>query len=131
MSESAAESVRAMYLACAGDVHVYVTRRVGGDLADDIVAETFRRAIESFDHFDPGAKGLAEAVADHLAITDVESMPPVLPIDTADHPQVDVLVLIGRELANRPARARATILDETSLDTQISSVSEDSRGWSL
>ena len=53
MSEAAVRSVRAMYVAYADDVHAYVARRVGADLADDIVADVFRRAIESHERFDP------------------------------------------------------------------------------
>lgn len=46
-------SAREMYLAHARDLHAYASRRVGRDLADDVVAETFRRAIEHHDRFDP------------------------------------------------------------------------------
>ncbi|MEZ5226621.1 MAG: sigma-70 family RNA polymerase sigma factor [Acidimicrobiales bacterium] len=34
-------------------VHRYVARRLGTEVAGDIVAETFRIALESFDRFDP------------------------------------------------------------------------------
>jgi len=37
----------------ADDVYLYVARRVGPDLASDVVAETFRVAVESYDRFDP------------------------------------------------------------------------------
>jgi RNA polymerase sigma factor (sigma-70 family) len=45
--------VRLWYVANAVDIHAYASRRVGRDLADDVVADTFRHAIESFDAFDP------------------------------------------------------------------------------
>jgi RNA polymerase sigma-70 factor (ECF subfamily) len=45
--------MRSMYVANVGALHAYAARRVGRDLADDVTAETFRRAIESFDRFDP------------------------------------------------------------------------------
>ena len=48
----ATSTVRAWFLAHAGDIHSYAARRVGRDLADDVVADTFRHAIESFDGFD-------------------------------------------------------------------------------
>lgn len=47
-------AVRSWYVANAGDIHAYAARRVGRDLADDVVADTFRHAIESFDAFDSG-----------------------------------------------------------------------------
>lgn len=50
-----AEGVRELYVVHAADLHRYAARRVGADLADDVLAETFRRAIESFDRFDPSA----------------------------------------------------------------------------
>jgi RNA polymerase sigma factor (sigma-70 family) len=46
-------TVRALYDDHARDIHAYAARRVGSDLADDIVADTFRHAIESFESFDP------------------------------------------------------------------------------
>ena len=45
-------AVRSWYVANAADIHAYASRRVGHDLADDVVADTFRHAIESFDGFD-------------------------------------------------------------------------------
>jgi RNA polymerase sigma factor (sigma-70 family) len=63
------EAVRLMYVAHAGDIHVYAARRVGTDLADDIVADTFRHAIESFESFDSnrgGARGWLFGIATNL-----------------------------------------------------------------
>jgi RNA polymerase sigma-70 factor, ECF subfamily len=50
--ESASNAVRALFVGHAVDIHRYASRRVGRDLADDVVAETFRQAIESYDAFD-------------------------------------------------------------------------------
>jgi RNA polymerase sigma-70 factor (ECF subfamily) len=48
------ERTRALYVEHASDLHAYASRRVGRDLADDVVAETFRRALEHLGSFDPG-----------------------------------------------------------------------------
>jgi len=48
------EEVRPMYIAHAAAIHAYAARRVGRDLADDIVADTFRQAIESYPSFQAG-----------------------------------------------------------------------------
>ncbi len=45
-------AVRSWYVAHAADIYAYAARRVGRDLADDIVADTFRHALESLDGFD-------------------------------------------------------------------------------
>ncbi len=37
----------------ASDLFQYAARRVGEDVAEDVLAETFRRGIESLDSFDP------------------------------------------------------------------------------
>lgn len=50
-------AVRSWYVDNASDVHGYAARRVGRHLADDVVADTFRQAIESFDSFDPEQGG--------------------------------------------------------------------------
>jgi RNA polymerase sigma-70 factor (ECF subfamily) len=47
-------SVRQLYVAHARDLHAYASRRVGREEAADVVAETFRIAIEAGDRFDPG-----------------------------------------------------------------------------
>jgi RNA polymerase sigma-70 factor (ECF subfamily) len=52
-SRKVTDAVRALFVAHAVDLHAYATRRVGRDLADDVVAETFRQAIESWDRYDP------------------------------------------------------------------------------
>jgi RNA polymerase sigma-70 factor (ECF subfamily) len=46
------EDVRRLYLEHAPALHQYAARRVGRDQASDVVAETFRRAIEFADRFD-------------------------------------------------------------------------------
>lgn len=47
------ERTRALYVEHASDLHAYASRRVGRDLADDVVAETFRRVLENLGSFDP------------------------------------------------------------------------------
>jgi len=47
-------AVRELYVAHGAAIHRYAARRVGVDLADDILAETFRRALESYNRFDLG-----------------------------------------------------------------------------
>ncbi len=49
----ATDAVRVLFVAHAVDLHAYASRRVGRDLADDVVAETFRQAIESWERYDP------------------------------------------------------------------------------
>jgi RNA polymerase sigma-70 factor (ECF subfamily) len=46
------ESVRAMYVDHGADVFAYLARRVGSDLADDLLAEAFRLALESYARYD-------------------------------------------------------------------------------
>jgi len=46
------ERTRALYVEHAADLHAYASRRVGRDLADDVVAETFRRVLEHLGSFD-------------------------------------------------------------------------------
>ena len=48
-----ADSVRSMYDEHAASVFAYLARRVGRELAADLLAETFRVAIESLPNFDP------------------------------------------------------------------------------
>ena len=45
--------VRELFVEHGPAIHRYAARRVGPDLADDVVAETFRRVIESYERFDP------------------------------------------------------------------------------
>lgn len=52
--EPGSEAVRSLFADHAVDIHRYASRRVGRDLADDVVAETFRQAIESYASFDAG-----------------------------------------------------------------------------
>ena len=47
-----AASVRSMYDDCAAILFAYLARRVGRELAEDLLAETFRAAIESYSKFD-------------------------------------------------------------------------------
>lgn len=47
-----ADLVRSMYDDHAGSLFAYLARRVGRDLAEDLVAETFRAAIEAHSSFD-------------------------------------------------------------------------------
>ncbi len=54
---AAIAAVRSWYVDNASDVHGYAARRVGRHLADDVVTDTFRQAIESFDSFDPEQGG--------------------------------------------------------------------------
>lgn len=51
MTES--DELRRMYDDHAGDVFGYLARRVGRQLAEDLTAETFRRAVENASTFDP------------------------------------------------------------------------------
>ena len=51
MTES--DELRRMYDDHAGDVFGYLARRVGRQLAEDLTAETFRRAVEHASTFDP------------------------------------------------------------------------------
>jgi RNA polymerase sigma factor (sigma-70 family) len=53
MPDERLASVRGMYVAHAAALHAYASRRLGRDEAADVVAETFRRAIEYADRFDP------------------------------------------------------------------------------
>lgn len=46
------EFARRLYLSHAEDLHRYASRRVGREVADDVVAETFRRVLEHRDRFD-------------------------------------------------------------------------------
>lgn len=46
-------SFRTLYERHVRDLHAYASRRLGRDLADDVVAETFRRAFEHRGRFDP------------------------------------------------------------------------------
>lgn len=52
-----ASSVRSMYDDHAARVFAYLARRVGSDLAEDLLAETFRVAIESYPTFDSSRGG--------------------------------------------------------------------------
>lgn len=45
--------VRALYDEHAPALHAYLTRRIGRDLADDLLADTFRIAIEEWTSYDP------------------------------------------------------------------------------
>ena len=47
-----ADLVRSMYDDHAGSLFSYLARRVGRELAEDLLAETFRAAIESYSAFD-------------------------------------------------------------------------------
>lgn len=47
-----AESMRSMYDDHAGSLFAYFARRVGRELAEDLLAETFRAAIDSYPTFD-------------------------------------------------------------------------------
>jgi RNA polymerase sigma-70 factor (ECF subfamily) len=63
------DAVRELFLAHAVDLHAYAHRRVGRDLADDVVAETFRQAIESWEGYDPecgSARGWLFGIATNL-----------------------------------------------------------------
>jgi RNA polymerase sigma-70 factor (ECF subfamily) len=51
-------AVRSLYDEHAACLLSYLARRVGSDLAEDLLAETFRAAIESYSKFDP-ARGTA------------------------------------------------------------------------
>jgi RNA polymerase sigma factor (sigma-70 family) len=55
-----AELVRSMYDEHAASLFAYLARRVGRDLAEDLLAETFRAAIESRSSFD-SARGTEKA----------------------------------------------------------------------
>jgi RNA polymerase sigma-70 factor (ECF subfamily) len=46
-------AVHRLFVEHGAAIHRYAARRVGTDLADDVVAETFRRAFESIGSFDP------------------------------------------------------------------------------
>lgn len=59
-SDAARAAVRELYESHAGDIHRYASRRVGSGLADDLVADTFRAALESFGRFD-AARGSQRA----------------------------------------------------------------------
>lgn len=48
----ATDAVRDLYRAHGADVHAYLDRRVGRDLADDLLADTFRIAIERWSSYD-------------------------------------------------------------------------------
>lgn len=50
----AVEAVHSMYIAHGPAIHAYAARRVGRDLADDVVADTFHQAIESYPSFVAG-----------------------------------------------------------------------------
>lgn len=58
MTES--DELRRMYNDHAADVFGYLARRVGRQLAEDLTAETFRRAVENASTFDP-VRGIAAA----------------------------------------------------------------------
>ena len=55
-----ADSVRSMYDDHAASLFAYFARRVGRELAEDLLAETFRAAIESYPTFD-SARGSEKA----------------------------------------------------------------------
>jgi RNA polymerase sigma-70 factor (ECF subfamily) len=68
-TSDATEAVRELFVAHASDLHAYASRRVGRDLADDVVAETFRQAIESWERYDPqcgSARGWLFGIATNL-----------------------------------------------------------------
>ncbi len=52
MTIDATDAARELFTAHAADLHAYAARRVGRDVAQDVVAETFRQVIESWDTFD-------------------------------------------------------------------------------
>ncbi len=63
------DAVRDLFVAHAADLHAYAHRRVGRDLADDVVAETFRQAIESWERYDAergSARGWLFGIATNL-----------------------------------------------------------------
>ena len=63
------DEIRRLYVEHAADIHRYATRRVGRDLADDVVADTFRHALESRDSYDPergGERGWLFGIATNL-----------------------------------------------------------------
>ena len=67
--QGATYAVRALFVAHAVDLHASASRRVGRDLADDVVAETFRQAIESWERYDPeqgSARGWLFGIATNL-----------------------------------------------------------------
>jgi len=47
------DSVRSMYDDHAASLFAYLARRVGREFAEDLLAETFRAAIDSYPRFDP------------------------------------------------------------------------------
>ncbi len=60
MATVEAGSVRSMYTEHATSLFAYLARRVGRELAEDLLAETFRAAIESYPTFD-SARGSERA----------------------------------------------------------------------
>lgn len=53
VSQADLRVVRELFVEHGPAIHRYAARRVGPDLADDVVAETFRRVLESHERFDP------------------------------------------------------------------------------
>lgn len=53
MARGDSDSVREMYERHAGDLYAYLARRVGPQVAEDVLADVFREAIESSSAFDP------------------------------------------------------------------------------
>jgi RNA polymerase sigma factor (sigma-70 family) len=54
MADSREESFTAVFDRHFRDVHGYVARRLGQDMADDVAAETFLTAFRLYDRFDAG-----------------------------------------------------------------------------
>ena len=52
-TSAAAQSVSAMYGAHVRDVHTYIARRLGAELAADLTAEVFGIALRRYETFDP------------------------------------------------------------------------------
>lgn len=53
VSQADGRVVRELFVEHGAAIHRYAARRVGPDLADDVLAETFRRVLESYGSFDP------------------------------------------------------------------------------
>jgi RNA polymerase sigma factor (sigma-70 family) len=69
MGAADADAMRSLYDGHAAQLFAYLARRVGRDVAEDLLAETFRAAIQSYPTFDPSRgseKGWLFGIATNL-----------------------------------------------------------------
>ncbi len=108
MADVDPDVVRTMYDDHSGDLFAYLARRVGRQRAEDLLADTFRSAIESYATFDPvrgSARGwlfgIATNLVRHYWRDEQQRLQTLRRPDVASRMSADPLVGIADGVANR------------------------------